>query len=119
ARDRLRCLVALLLVGGVVALNSGPLLDVFSGIEDKRDPHVLLHRAQHALVLVFVELLAVGALWALVDVRWRIPARATDWTGRIVLNIAVVAVVGGVIAAVAVPQPRHKVAHAWHQFTSN
>jgi hypothetical protein len=119
ARDRLRCLVALLLVGGVVALNSAPLLDVFSGIEANRDPHVLLHRAQHALVLVFLELLAAGALWAVVDARGRVPARVTDWTGRIVLNVAVVAVVGVAIAAVAVPQPRHKVVHAWHQFTSN
>jgi tetratricopeptide (TPR) repeat protein len=119
ARDRLRCLVALLLVGGVVALYSTPLLVVFRGIEAKRDPHVLLHRAQHAVVLVFVELLAAGAVWALVDARWRLPARVTVWTGRIVLTLAVVTVLGGAVAAVVVPQQRHKLDHAWHQFTSN
>ena len=119
ARDRLRCLVALLAVVGVVALNSHPLLDVFSGIEAGRDPHILLDRAQHALVLVFVELLAAGALWALVDARWRLPARVTAWTGRVVLAGAVLAVVGGAVASVALPAPRHRIDRSWRQFTHN
>jgi hypothetical protein len=119
ARDRLRCLVALLAVVGVVALNSHPLLDVFRGLEAGRDPHILLDRAQHALVLVFVELLAAGALWALVDARWRLPARVTEWTGRVVLAGAVVAVVGGAVASVALPAPRHRIDRSWRQFTHN
>jgi len=119
ARDRLRCLVALLAVVGVVALNSHPLLDVFRGLEAGRDPHILLDRAQHALVLVFVELLAAGALWALVDARWRLPARVTDWTGRVVLAGAVLAVVGGAVASVALPAPRHRIDRSWRQFTHN
>jgi hypothetical protein len=119
ARDRLRCLLALLVVGGVVALNSRPLLDVFRGLEADRDPRLLLDRAQHGLVLIFVELLAAGALWALVDARWRLPARVTTWTGRIILNVAVIALVGGAIAAVVVPAPRHRIDRSWHQFTAN
>jgi O-antigen ligase len=58
-------------------------------------------------------------VWALVDARWRLPARVTVWTGRIVLTLAVVTVLGGAVAAVVVPQQRHKLDHAWHQFTSN
>jgi hypothetical protein len=119
AKDRLRCFVALLLAASVVALNSGPLLDVYDGLSHGKAPHPLLVAAQHAVVGIFLELLVVGVLWALLDARVTLPERLVHWTGRIVLWVVVAAVVVGGVASVALPAPRHKIAHAWHQFRHN
>jgi hypothetical protein len=120
SRDRLRGLVALLLSGGVTALNSRAILDVFSALSGgEADPHRTLVRAQHSFALTLGELLVLGALWALVDARVRIPTRITRWIGRLVLALALLGVVGGGVAAVSLAGPRGRIHHAWEQFRHN
>jgi hypothetical protein len=120
APDRLRLLVPLAAVAIPAALGASRLLDVYSAVVDGHDVRSSLTEARSVVAWSAVALFLTGVLFALVDRRVRVPARATRTLSWLVVVAAVVAV------AVAVPvligrygDPVDRAAAAWRDFKTN
>ena len=118
ARERARFLLSVLVVAAVVAVFHGPLLDVFSRLNDGAGAR---HEARHAAATMGASFFLAAALGALVAVAGeaaarRAPARARV-AGAVLVGAAAVATVAS-LAAVAAHYggPGETLRRAWHAF---
>lgn len=120
ARQRLRILAGLAVCGGLTAVAAGPLLDVFDKANAGEPIAAPLDHATSFVLVTSLVGAAIGAAWALADLRVVLPRR--------VHLVAGVAAVVAVVAAVAIGVARadafraHPVAwtqERWHEFTTD
>jgi hypothetical protein len=105
---RLRSLAALGLVAVGMAAVTRPVVDVFSGDADHIQ-RTLRHAIDLALVWS-VAVTATGCVFAAIDSRLTVPPRITRIAALAVVSAALV----GGIGAIAIVQPWHRAATAWH-----
>jgi hypothetical protein len=119
ARQRLRSLLALLVVGVGAAVAVRPSLDVFDRYEKGLPLEGALHRAAIFIVIGGAISAALGLIWAIFDRRIEIGDRTRRAVG-IAVAVFAIALAGGGAAAVlvAVNDPGDHIAKAWHEFAS-
>jgi O-antigen ligase/polysaccharide polymerase Wzy-like membrane protein len=114
---RVRSLVALLPIGAVVAVASGPLLDVYARFDEDAKRNVAVDGARDAILASFAVLVLAGLLIAHVDRRLDVPeSRARNLrkrTGAVAIAAIVAASVG---LLVSIGNPVTRAASAWDEF---
>jgi tetratricopeptide (TPR) repeat protein len=117
--DRLRTLVFLVPPAAAAALAADPLLDVFRALREDEGAGEALANARGAVWITAVALFAVGLGLALADRRLALPERAVRIAGRVLAAVAIVAVLGGVVAVGAgAGDLTGRVDRAWDEFRS-
>jgi O-antigen ligase len=116
-RERARSLLMLGLVAGAVAASMPLLLAVHGERGSPSSFEASIHDCVLAIVVSCSALFVIGSLLGLLDRRLNLAPAAARLLGRIAAVIAVVAVVGGIGAGVAlVGNPVDRVSEAWRQF---
>ncbi|HZT14993.1 MAG TPA: tetratricopeptide repeat protein [Gaiellaceae bacterium] len=118
ARRRTRVAVPLAAVAAVAAILHGPLLGVYTRLNDGENAHAAIRSAAIAIAISFACLVAIGALVVLVERRvfarsprlTTIGTRAAGALGAAALVLAVA------IAIVELGSPVTIARHAWHAF---
>lgn len=118
ARERLRSLLALAVVATATVAVLRPLLDVYERGHAGAALNAPLDHAARSVLVSCIAAGAVGLVWALADLRVRVPAPAVRVLGTAVIAAAVVAAAAGVaVAAARVDHPREWISAHWRDFT--
>jgi O-Antigen ligase len=118
ARERLRSLLAIVLVTAVTLPMLRPLLDVYERAQAGAPIESPLDRAAWGTLVSCLVAAVAGAAWAFADRRVRVPPRiARSVAIGLVVAAAAAGVAGAVAAAVSIDHPRAWLTDRWHTFT--
>jgi hypothetical protein len=117
-RRRVRFVVPCVAIASVIAFVHGPLLNVYSRLNDRQHPADAIRSGVEAVLVSVAVLAAIGLAGALADRRLvvRFPAQAAV-VARVAGLLGLAAMVGSVVAGViALGHPIGRAERVWHTF---